>query len=249
MDCVFEWAIPECRWDANPANMLRVGKYDWKTKHQPSTPGFRNVLIHTTGTLSPYVMKSNSGEIMENIWQFSKIWAQVPPVKQNISRYSSDIRWTHPAEIHWDDQAGEPTPAYWAWRAKGMAHRHWVRYPCGFRHHSKAMGSIVGNPDSWTLIDYIDARKRIYYPVYRQIAIKTRRFRSLLSTYQRGENIQINEVDGPRLHKEQPYCQVVNGSLPIDHTILDALINNPQQAFGHGYALAAAIIEWEPTCV
>ena len=57
---------------------IRVGKYDYKTKKQPTTPGYLNVLIHTTGDLSPYTMKDSDGVFMENYWQFSKVWASPP---------------------------------------------------------------------------------------------------------------------------------------------------------------------------
>ena len=53
--------------------MITVGKYDYINKKSPSLPNFITVLIHTTGQLSPYTMVNNKGQIMENIWQFSKI--------------------------------------------------------------------------------------------------------------------------------------------------------------------------------
>ena len=53
---------------------LRVGKYDYKTKKMPTLEGFENILVHTTGALSPYTMKDENDCIMENYWQFSKIW-------------------------------------------------------------------------------------------------------------------------------------------------------------------------------
>lgn len=229
--------------------MLRVGKYDWKTKTQAQTCGYTPLLIHTTGSLSPYIMKTKEGQIMENVWQFSKIWAEVPAVKERVSRFSDETRWEHPAEVHWDPVLRKPTPAYWAWRAKGMSHHRWVRYPCGFKHHPEAMGSIVGTPDSWVLIGYLEARRKIYYPVYREIAATTRTFKALHKRlFAKGEKIQINEVDGPSYDpKEDPFCETHQGSLPMSHEMLDRLMDNPSQAFGHGYSLAGALLDWSPS--
>lgn len=40
---------------------IRVGKYNYQTKKQPTTPDYTNVLIHTTGELSPYEMTDKDG--------------------------------------------------------------------------------------------------------------------------------------------------------------------------------------------
>src|SRR5437016_4059180 len=50
--------------------LLRVGRYDWESKMQPETPGYKNLLIHTTGPFSPYTLKTKSGVIHENWYQF-----------------------------------------------------------------------------------------------------------------------------------------------------------------------------------
>ena len=221
---------------------IRVGKYDYQNKVQPTTPGYEDVLIHTTGTLSPYTMKDAEGRIMENYWQFSKVWNSVEAIKQPVSRFQPDkVRWEHPAEVHVDEHR-LLTPQYWAWREKGMTHETWVRYPNGIKLHPQALCSILGTPGSYEVLDYISARKRIYYQKYREIAITTRRFKQLQKTYQEGGYIQINEVDGPTYAEEYPYNQTVNGSIEINPQILNDLINNPRQAFGHGYSLAACIL-------
>lgn len=117
--------------------MLRVGKYDYKTKTQAKTEGYTNVLIHTTGSLAPYEMKDSDGCIMENYWQFSKVWEEVPEVRQVVSRYHAEqVRWAHPHEVHLKD--GRLTPDYWTWRAKGRSHDKWVRYPVNYAKHSEA---------------------------------------------------------------------------------------------------------------
>lgn len=232
-----------------PRGKIRVGKYDFRSKVEPTTPSFTNVLIHTSGPLSPYTMKDDDGVIMETYWQASKIWKTVKAQKQPISTYHDPKvygwRWEHPAEVHWDETTKEPTLAYWAWREKLFNHPKWVRYPAGYYDHGKALGSLILSEDGteYEMVGYIEARKRIYFAKYREIGIKTAMFKNLLKRHLAGENLQINEVDGPRFTRnDYPYDLVENGSIPISSEILEALINNPNQPFGHGYSVAAMLL-------
>lgn len=220
---------------------IRVGKYNYKTKREPSTPGYTNVLIHTTGDLSPYTMKDDDGVIMENYWQFSKIWDSVDSIKQPISQYDSRTRWEHSKETHLEDD--NPTKAYWKWRKKGFKHYRWVRYPNGYKNHSQAKGSVLGTKKDFKIVGYIEARKKIYFPKYCEIARKTKQFKKLKKILNEGGKIQINEVDGPTVDVDYPYCLTENGSIEITENILRALIKNPKQAFGHGYCLAACLLD------
>lgn len=222
--------------------MIRVGKYDYKNKREPGTAGFTNILIHTTGELSPYQMKDANGVIMENYWQFSKIWEEVYDINQGINQWNNiDKRWVHGNEIHMKN--GFATEEYWAWRKKGFEHDKWVRYPNSYKHHSKTVGSVIGTMDRYEIVGYIEARKRIYYEKYREIAVQTNQFMMLKDLYDNGGMIQINEVDGPTYYNEYPYNLVVNGSIEITEEVLDGLINNPRQAWGHGFALAACLMD------
>lgn len=79
-------------------------------------------------SLSPYELKNDQGHIMENSWQFSKIYAKVPKSVQKYSRWNPMIIWDHPAETHFIPDQDDPTdfskgqilPAYSVWRKKGM---------------------------------------------------------------------------------------------------------------------------------
>lgn len=225
--------------------MLRVGKYDYQQKREPGTMGYQNLLIHTTGELSPYQMKDVNGVIMENYWQFSKIWEQVHAIKQPISKWDKNTRWEHGEETHLitnTDETRSITDAYWQWREKGMNHEKWVRYPNSYKHHPKTIGSVIGTPLDYQILNYIDARKKIYYEKYREIAVQTEQFKMLKKMLDNGINIQINEVDGPTYDTSYPYNLVKNGSIEITKEILIGLMNNPKFAFGHGFALSAALL-------
>ncbi|AYV85878.1 MAG: hypothetical protein Solivirus1_35 [Solivirus sp.] len=220
---------------------VRVGKYNYKTQKEPSTEGYTNVLIHTSGELSPYTMRDSNGTIMENAWQFSKLWEQVPAQRQPVSMYQSDqIRWEHPAELHYLN--GQLTDEYWNWKAKGFAHSKWVRYPAGFHNHKKCLGSVYVTNGKYSILDYITARKLIYVPKYKEIAITTNQFQLLKQMIESGQNIQINEVDGPTFEEIYPYNQVVNASIEVNPETLYYLLNSEKQAFGHGYTLAGCLL-------
>lgn len=220
---------------------LRVGKYDYKTKKMPVINGYTNVLIHTTGSLSPYVMKDENGIIMENYWQFSKIWKNVYKIRQPISQYDNCIRWEYEDETHLDEN-GKILKEYYVWQQKGFANNRWVRYPNGYKHHKEVKGTIYRGK----IINYIEARKKVYFQKYREIAIKKKMFKDLKERYEKGENIQIVEVDGPTRGDTYPYNKVQMkdgvGSIKITKKRLNALINNPDQAFGHGYCVVAMMM-------
>lgn len=217
--------------------MIRVGKYDYKTKSCPEIPEFVNIIIHTTGDLSPYTMKDSQGHIMENYWQFHKVWETVSAQKQSISRFDSRPRWVWPAEKHFINDT--VTEKYITWRNAGISHDRWVRYPNGFANHSKCLGSWYKGK----LIGIVEARKKIYFKKYREIAIQTDQFIALQKMLAEGINIQIVEVDGPNYLESFPYNKCVDNSLVMTEKRLRALIENKDHAFGHGFALAACLME------
>src|SRR6185295_5481791 len=159
---------------------VRVAKY-YPGKAQPHTPGYRNVLIHTSptglgGPLSPYVLRNEEGQLLENVWQFSKLYPEVEAQRIPLGRYHQGvIIWEHPAEQHVDPNSGEPTPAYWAWRAKGMTNERAVRYPAGYEGRHGCLCSLWQDER----LGYVEARKRIYCAEYARAAPPTPAFREL----------------------------------------------------------------------
>lgn len=89
----------------------------------PSYDGFEPIVVMMKShskwhSLSPYELKNSKGQIMENIWQFSKVYEVVPKSTQYKSRYDKTVIWQHPEERHLDNQ--ELTEAYYEWRRKGV---------------------------------------------------------------------------------------------------------------------------------
>jgi hypothetical protein len=68
---------------------IRVGTI--KNNKKPSFDGFKSILVLTKsspyGELGPYVLKDEDGKIMENIWQFSKVYKQIPKTTQRYSQW------------------------------------------------------------------------------------------------------------------------------------------------------------------
>lgn len=229
---------------------VRVAKY-YPALAQRQMPGFRNILIHTSGNnlggdLSPYVLKDENGHLLENVWQFSKFYPRVKDQCAKKSRYRpTEIVWEHPAERHIGED-GEPNDLYWSWREKGMANEYAVRYPNGFHGRHQCICSLW--PDEkgeYQRLDYIEARKKIYCGEYARLAPKTPHFQRLQKMVENGENIMILEVDGPALGlKFPPYDRLSDKEpgLLIDEEVIRMLINDKRKPFGHGYVIAALLL-------
>lgn len=232
-----------------PRGMIRVAKY-YPGKPVPKTPGYRNVLIHLSdknigGDLSPYLLKDENGRLLENIWQFSKLYEKVDAQRTPKSRFYPDqIIWEHPEEVHLVND--EVQPAYWEWRKKGMENAYAVRYPNGY--HGRHQCKFCLWPDSQEgaeRLDYIEARKKVYCAEYARLGVKTPHFTKLQAMLEKGVNLQIIEVDGPNPDaKHAPFDRIspARPGLLIDEKVIRMLVNDPRQPFGHGYVVAALLL-------
>lgn len=230
----------------------------------PSVPDYTPIVSLTKSTqygcLSPYELTDTSGRLLENVWQFGKIYRSVPPSTQRLNRYSSTIAWQWPAEVHWDEMWDAPTDAYWTWRQAGMACPHPVRYPVGYNHRSKCIGYIVEDEPSpkrldVTILDYVAARKRVYLPMFADAVRRHPEFAKLRQRLGRGENLMIIEVDGPHQESLKHYQETygVDADFIVDNTMLATeenlhiMLEDTRHPFGHGYCLAAALLDIDLT--
>lgn len=127
--------------------MIRVGKrkYTNGSYIDPSYPNFVPIICMTASTdyysLSPYSLKDEKGRILENIWQFSKVYEKV---HHSVQKYS---RWSYPEEQHAIPNPINNTydilPNYHKWRHKGMNNPYPVRYPVGYNHRSSCLFSLA----------------------------------------------------------------------------------------------------------
>lgn len=245
--------------------MIRVGRriYNNSTGSytDPHYDNFKTCLVLTAssqyGSLGPYVLKDDNGRIMENIWQASKIYKEVPDVVQKYSRYDNKIIWQWKKERHVDDN-GVILPAYWNWRQHLMDNNYAVRYPLGFGKNKLCLYAIMDKDDgSYEYnIDYINARKKIYGPVYCDLAKKQKQFKDLQKELNDGNNLLITEVDGPHGESIDYYKNkygvndnfIENNTMLVNEENIKIMLNDDKYPFGHGYCLACALLnkdkEW-----
>ncbi len=234
---------------------IRVGKilYGKGSTTHPAFEGYTPIVVMTKsskyGSLGPYVLKNSDGrEIMENLYQFSKVYATVPKSRQTYSRYQPDIVvWDHPEEVH-TDAKGNPLPAYWKWREKGLKCAYPVHYPVGKAHAKNCLYSLKekGGPR----LSYIEARKEIYLPKYAKLVHRQGQFTELQHRLKRGENLLIIEVDGPHQESLSYYQEtykvdsnfIEQNTMVANYANLEIMLADSKHIFGHGYCLAAILL-------
>lgn len=251
---------------SNNTGLIRVGRctYTEGKRKDPSFPGFTPIVVLTKsspyGSLGPYVLQNDKGQVMENIWQFSKVYPSVPKSCQRYSRWDSTLVWEHPAEQHVNAETNALLPAYWAWRKKGFNTKEAVRYPVGKAKVGTCIGAVydtanpLDNDEPFhydRMLNYIEGRKAIYVPVYCQLVKQERQFQELKRRLHEGENLLVIEVDGP--HQESlPYYKkkygvsddfIENSTMMVNERSINIMLNDPKHPFGHGYCLAMALLD------
>ena len=131
---------------------------------------------------------------VENLWQYSKVYPQHV------------------------DSAQNPTPEYFAWRNAGFAKQRAVRYPMG-----KGAKPLYSFYDGHKL-DYIQARKIIYAPMYAITVIRTQSYLMLYNAVMAGQTVVLGDFDG--------YDYVNMGMT------LKEVVNNLKKTMGHAFVLA-----------
>lgn len=165
------------------------------------------VLINTTSRssdwskgLSPFyagpvdLYKGYRSINVENAWQFCKV-------------YYNHV-----------DKDNEPTQVYFDWAQKGWNDIKAHRYPMG-----KGIKPLFSYWDGEHLT-YVEARKKIYIPLYAQAVKKTYAFGKLKKMHEENQNLYLWDFDG------------------YDHKALnltyDEVINNPERKMGHAFVIA-----------
>lgn len=145
--------------------------YSGSSCEDPELKGFTKIICLTTstayGSLGPYCLK-HDGIILENEWQFSKIYPFVRPSRQHFSRFDNRIIWEHipehgSKEVHIDEN-GFITVDYLKWRLKGFMCSEAVRYPPGKPYMRECAGSILQKDLNKLFSDNPPVRPRIELP-------------------------------------------------------------------------------------
>lgn len=249
--------------------MIRVGKISYdKTnkKHQkiifPHYENFTPIIVMEFSDnsrtkseywpLSPYVLVDEKNRIMENVYQFSKIYKTVPKIK--TKNYDKTIMWSHDEETHIDENGGAAmvTDEYWKWREKGMANPYPVRYPVGREHRVNCQYAIP-EFDPTLKLNYIQTRCLIYLSEFSRLARQHELFKDLRERLLNGEKLLIIEVDGPHQESMDYYKENygVDDSFIKDNTMLvtkenlTIMAKDTKHPFGHCYCLAMALLDLE----
>jgi hypothetical protein len=173
--------------------------------------------------ISPYCLKDSDGHIFENIWQGSKVYETVD-AQHEIK--SGKTIWSHPRETHILNE--NFTSEFWAWRKKLWNNQYPVRYPNGFHGRHRCLYALWYENNQWIKLQYVPSRKKIYCKIYAQLVQNTDAFHQLKALYDKGQSLQICEVD------------VRPASLTED--VLRRELNNADKPFGHGYVLATCLM-------
>ena len=174
------------------------------------------ILVNTTSrsttwsrALSPFLLgpvrlyDDHVAQNVENAWQYSKVY---------------------PAHA---DPAGEPTAAYFSWAERGWNSVRAHRYPMG--KGARPLFSYWAGQK----LSYVEARKRIYVPLYAAAVQRTAAFRQLRALHSRGIVLCLWDFDA--------YAH-----LALDRT-LDQVLHDPSRKMGHAFVLAMLLEGHLPT--
>ena len=246
---------------------IRVAKI-CKSGHSPTTDGYENIIIKMKShsrwwKLSPFYLKDSYGRIMENLYQGSKCYSHLTAQQIPYSRWDPTIIWQYPEDDHVVNNILQPS--YWLWREKLMSNAYAVRYPNGYNGRKDCLCSVYIKPsdpkctdllplphskvvpDAIECLDYIASRKKIYCQVYLNLVKREPLYSQLQEKVNRGEKLQICDVDGPVYDNYYPNNEVINDSININQDNIKCFLNDPKYPFGHGFVLAIALIgkeEW-----
>lgn len=148
--------------------------------------------------LGPVKLYGNYRSInVENAYQFCKLYPE-----------------------HADDNRN-PTAKYYAWAMQGWNNPVAQRYP--MTKDAKPICSIWNGEK----LGYIEARKRIYIPLYAKALVRSPVFNLLKQEYLKREQLVLWDFDGYR-HEE------------LGMTYAD-VINNPNRTLGHAFVIAMVL--------
>ena len=131
---------------------------------------------------------------------------------------------------------------------KDLRQKNTICYPVGYANRHKSIGSVYNKK----IIPYIDARKRIYLPLYIDMVQKQQHFIDLKNME---KNIFIVDMGGPKYksidHYKQKYNTdlgiTANNTIDVTYDNMKILLNDDKHSFGHGYCIAMAFldIDWK----
>ena len=124
------------------------------------------------------------------------------------------------------DDNGKPKPEYFIWAQKIWRDKWAHRYPMG-----KGKIPLYSWWDGQSL-DYIEARKKIYVPIYARGVIKTKAFKKLLYIYRTiKKDIYLIDFDG--------YNHIEMGKSMTE------VLNDPHMRMGHAFVIYSLLEKYK----
>lgn len=211
--------------------------------------------------LSPYLLKTdgnetcfNSGGVLfENFYQGCKVYDIVYENEVYASRYhvnNPDHLWWKftPKTLSGDIILNNDKinyDLYLNWRNNLWDCKNPIRYPNKINRRKNTKFSVcIDKNGNETRYDYITSRKEIYLKEYVRLVKNLPEYKTLLNKLKNNKNIMICEVDVPAQNKKGNYgndCDE-NDICYMSIEKLETLLNDTNEAFGHGLCLAYSLL-------
>lgn len=218
--------------------------------------------------LSPYLLKTDGNEInknegnilFENFYQGCKVYDIVYSNKV----YASQFHNGNPKYLWWDYQTINPNgdiilqknkepniknmniDLYLQWRNSLWNCPNPIRYPNKKWNtkHTKFSCIVDENNKPILQMDYLTARREIYIKEYIRLIKQLPEYLELLEMLKCGKNILICEIDVPANGKHGFFGNDCNENNICFMSLqkLNLLLNDPNEAFGHGLCLAYSLL-------
>jgi hypothetical protein len=211
--------------------------------------------------LCPYLLKTDGEEVcynlggilFENFYQGCKVYDIVYDNEVYASRYHMN----NPKYLWWKFETITSSgdiiyqnelinyELYYRWRNSLWSCKNPIRYPNKIHRRKNTQFALCINKDGIeSKFDYITTRKEIYVKEYIRLIKKLPEYEKLLNKLKNNENLMICEMDVPSKNKKGEYgidCDDNNiCHMSIDK--LEILLNDTNEAFGHGLCLAYSLL-------
>lgn len=206
----------------NRKGEIRVGRIltmQDKGRKKPITFGYLNIIIiagpgkELGRELDSNILKYD-GKILQNIWEFSKIYPQHLTVKNyNLL--------PHIKNLHEFIK-----PEYWTWQTNGWESVKPIRYPFGIMACGDHVGFIKKTGENIEFLTEPEARKKIFAPIYKKLVQKTDDYKKLQEMHNNGYNLQLCDLYALNIEQKGAYGEDKVGSVAIDANIIEKLINS-----------------------
>ena len=241
---------------AQNASTIKVAKLDLKIKGKGESKGsvhnapagYEQVKLERFSALSPDTLKTANGQLVTNVWEFSKIYNKVPAQGQTW--------WVHPDEVHINN--GVVDKKYWAWRQKGMDFKEPVRFPAGQSNKHKfeyilrltttesdakqAKSKLEYAGKFYEIMNHSAARSKVLFPLYAEAVKKLKEYEELKARVDKGAKLIIYDPSADLSTKKNGLKGVVSGIMDVTKENIQELLNNKDHEFSAGFCLSLCLL-------